>query len=93
MSDVFEKVSDVVTSTANAISDKAREISEVSALRGKIRSRKNLIETEYMEIGRQYYQAHKEEEGNYYADSMTKITKALEEIEKLEDDIQNIKKN
>ncbi|MBR1743809.1 MAG: hypothetical protein IJ733_18480 [Lachnospiraceae bacterium] len=91
MSDIFEKVSDAFTTTANVISDKAREVSELSALRGRVRGQKKIVEEEYMEIGRQYYEAHKEEEGNYYASSMAKITDALKEIERLEEDIKNIK--
>lgn len=91
MSDIFDKVSDAITNTANSISDKAREVSEVTALRGKVRSQNKVVENAYIEIGRQYYEAHKEETGDYYADLMKKITDALEEIKKLEEDIENIK--
>ena len=92
MSDIFDKVSDAITSTANNISDKAREVSEVTALRGKIRSQNKVIENAYIEIGKQYYEAHKEAEGDDYAELIGQITAAHDKIELLEQDIENIRK-
>lgn len=93
MAGFLDKVSDVINNTAAEISDKAKEISEVSSLNGQIRSQEKTIERTYLEIGQSYYEAHKDAESDEYLGLIQKITAAKETVEKLKEDVRNIKNN
>lgn len=91
MAGFFDKVSDVINNTANEITDKAKEISEVSSLNGQIRSQEKLIDATYLEIGKNYYETHKEATEDIYLEQIRKITEAKETAERLRQDVANIK--
>lgn len=91
MANFFDKVSDVINNTANDISDKAKEYSEVSSLKGQIRSQEKIVEATYREIGKSYFDAHKDETDNPFYGQMSKIIDAQNKIASLNDDINNIK--
>ena len=84
MAGLFDKVSDVINNTAYEISDKAKEITEVSAMNGQIRSQEKSIERMYLEIGQSYYENHKDAESVDYIG--LKVT-----VEKQKEDIKTIK--
>lgn len=92
MAGFFDKVSDVINNTANDISDKAKEFSEVSSLNGQIRSQEKLIENTYREIGKSYYEAHVNMTEDAYLEQIQKITEAKKVAEKLREDVANIKR-
>lgn len=91
MADFFDKLSNAINNTANDISDKAKEFSEVSSLNGQIRSQERVIENNYREIGMAYYAAHKDDLSDPYAKQIRKITEASAQAEKLREDVANIK--
>lgn len=91
MAGFFDKLSDTINNTANGISDKAKEFSEVSSLNGQIRSQEKLIENAYHEIGKKYYEAHKDAEEDTFLEQIKQITQAKETAEKLRADVANIK--
>lgn len=91
MAGFFDKVGAAISSTANDLSDKAKEMSEITALKGQIRSQEKLIENMYLEIGRNYYESHKDNMEDEYAAQMQNITTAKQAVERLQDDIDIIK--
>ncbi len=91
MSEFWDKVSDTLNGAATTVTDKAKEVSEVTALKGQVRSQKKKLENAYLEIGGKYYEAHKDDENDIYAEQLRVITDAKKEIEKLEEDIATIK--
>lgn len=91
MAGFFDKVSDVINNTANDISDKAKEISEVSSLNGQIRSQERVIENTYREIGKSYYEAHANATEDVYLEQIQRINEAMQTAEKLRTDVANIK--
>lgn len=93
MAGFLDKVSNVINNTASEISDKAKEISEVSSLNGQIRSQEKIIQKTCLELGQSYYEAHKDDESDHYFGLMQKITEAKETVEKLREDVRNIKDN
>lgn len=92
MAGFFDKVSNVINNTANDISDKAKEFSEVSSLNGQIRSQEKLIENTYREIGKSYYESHINAAEDIYLEQIQKITEAKKIAEKLREDVANIKR-
>ncbi len=93
MASFFDRVSDVLNNTANDISDKAKEISEVSSLKGQVRSQEKFIEKTYSEIGKAYYESHNGDVGDEFYESMQQIAAAQAQVEKLKKDIEIIKAN
>lgn len=91
MAGFFDKLSDTINNTANNISDKAKEFSEVSSLNGQIRSQEKQIENAYIEIGKSYYEAHKDAAEDIYLEQMKKITEAKEVADRLRTDVETIK--
>lgn len=91
MAGFFDKVGAAISSTANDLSDKAKEVSEVTALKGQIRSQDKIVENMYLEIGRNYYESHKDNMEDEYAAQMQNITTAKQTAERLRDDIDIIK--
>ena len=91
MAGFFDKMGAAISSTANDLSDKAKEMSEVTALKGQIRSQDKIVENMYLEIGRNYYDSHKDNMEDEYAAQMQNITTAKQTAERLRDDIDIIK--
>lgn len=92
MAGFFDKMSDALNDAANDITNKAKEFSEVSSLNAQIRSQEKTIESTYREIGKLYYEAHKDSEEDVYSEQIRQITNAMQTAEKLRADVANIKK-
>lgn len=91
MAGFFNKVGAVINNAANDLSDKAKEVSEVTALKGQLRSQEKIIENMYLEIGRGYYEAHQTDAEDPFAAQIQNITTAKQTAERLQDDIDIIK--
>lgn len=91
MAGFFDKLSDALNDAANDISDKAKEYSEVSSIKGQIRSQEKVIQSTFLEIAKSYYDENKDNTEDKYYDSMKKISEAQEIVDKLNQDIANIK--
>ncbi len=91
MAGFFDKLSDVINNTADEITDKAKEISEVSSLNSQIRNHERTIDRCYIEIGKKYYEAHKNDTSDAFLEEIERINKASEEVERLKRDVDNIK--
>ena len=82
MAGFLDKLSDVINNTADEITDKAKEISEVSSLNSQIRNQEKTIERCYNEIGKLYYEAHKDDTSDAFLEQIERITKAKQEVER-----------
>lgn len=91
MAGFFDKLSGALNDAANDISDKAKEYSEVSSIKGQIRSQEKVIQATFLEIAKSYYNENKDNTEDKYYDSMKKITEAQKIVDKLNRDIANIK--
>ncbi len=91
MAGFLDKVSVAINNAANDLTDKAKEVTEVSALKGQLRSQEKIMENMYLEIGKQYYELHKDDEEDTFAAQIQNITTAKQTAERLRDDIDVIK--
>lgn len=89
--DFFEKIGEKIVATGSEISDKAKEMSSVVALKNQIRTEENKIAEIYKRIGEKYFLAHKDDESDIYADDMTSIIVAQEGIKTLNQQIAEVK--
>ncbi len=60
-----------------AVADKAKELSQIASLKAQIASEENVINKNYKELGKAYYEAHKDEEEFAYSEYMTNIRNAF----------------
>lgn len=91
MASFFDKASDVLKNTANEISDKAKEYSEVSSLNVQIRNQEKVIDSAYLEIGKLYFEAHKDALEDPYLEQIMRIKSANDTAESLRKTVAAIK--
>ena len=59
--DFFNKIGETLASAGKDASQKAKDLSGVAKLKLDIRSKKDYVQRMYAEIGRQYYEDHKDD--------------------------------
>lgn len=80
--DFFEKIGDTIVSVGKDVTQKAKDVSGIAKLKLDIKSKEDFIKEQYIELGRAYYESHKEEEVEDQA-RFDQIKEALEEIERM----------
>lgn len=93
MAQFLDKVADAIDTAAKGIGDKAKEVSEVTALKGKYRSQQTICHNAYLAIGKAYYEAHKNDTEDAFLEEIKKIREATDEMERIQQDIDIIKGN
>lgn len=90
MGNIFDRMEDALSDFAGSISSSAKEFTEVSSLKGQIHSQEKLIEKTYLEIGKKYYEAHKNDTADAFLDQIQTIQDAKKKINELRVDIENL---
>lgn len=88
--DFFSKLGDTLSATGKDVSRKAKDLTGLTKLNMDVRSKEEYVLRQYTEIGKQYYDQHKEDAEPQFAE-MTLIKEALEEIEALKKEIAELK--
>lgn len=78
----FEKLGDAITGMGRDVSQKVTDATEIAKLRMDIRSKEESVRKQYLEIGRQYYELHKDDSEPLF-EEVTLIKETLEKIEEL----------
>ena len=89
--DFFDKVGDVITSTGKDVVKKAKDIAEAANLKSQISCPERIIDEAYVEIGKAYYEVHKDEENHLYMEQCATISDAMEKISQLNDELVRLK--
>ncbi len=89
----FEKMSEKITSTSKEVTQKAKDLAEIAKINSSINSEQSKIKGFYYNIGERYYLEHKDCENDEYQELLTAINTCKESIEKLQNQIDEIKKN
>lgn len=89
--DFLNKVGETLTATGKEVAKKTKELAEIAALKAQILAKEEETKKNYMEIGKYVYENNREEAPTEVADRIAKIDALKEEIEKLNDDIKNVK--
>ena len=58
----FDKLSESLVSAGKDVSQKAKDVSEIAKLKLDIKSKEDYVQKQYEELGRSYYEKHKDEE-------------------------------
>lgn len=88
--DFFSKLGDTISATGRDVSKKARDLTGLAKLNMDVRSKEEYVLRQYAEIGKQYFEQHKEDAEPDFAE-IKLIKEALEEIEALKSEIADLK--
>lgn len=86
----FDNLGSKISNVGRQSVDKAKEIRDTSRLSIDIRSEENTVEKLYAEIGKLYYEEHKDDEKPKYG-QILEITAALKKIHDLQNEKMNIR--
>ncbi|WP_192451655.1 zinc-ribbon domain-containing protein [Candidatus Galacturonibacter soehngenii] len=89
--DFFEKLGETISTKSKDVAKKAKEVAEVVSLNAKISTQEDIIKKTYAQIGQKYYEKYKEDSFNEFGAEFDSINHAMEEIKRLQDEIQTIK--
>ena len=89
--DFFDKVGEAITSTSKDVVKKAKDLAETTNLNVQISSQEKIINTAYTEIGKVYYEEHKNEADELYIAQFDTIKEASDKIAQLKADLTKIK--
>ena len=88
--DFFNKIGDTLLSTGKDVTQKAKDLSGIAKLSLDIKMKEEFVEKQYAQIGKKYYETHKEDEVLDY-DEVQVIEEALDTITKMKAQILEIK--
>lgn len=86
----FDKLEKTVTETGQGISRKAKELAELTRLKNLLHTCEEIMNQNYREIGKAYFEAHKEDAENEYAVQMKAILDAQKGAEALREQIAKV---
>ena len=85
----FEHLKQTVVSAGKEVADKAKETSSIAKLKLDIRTKEDFLTKQYAELGKAFYQAHKNEDVAEKAFFPT-IAEAEEEVNRLNDELMDL---
>ena len=86
----FEKLGDTIVNVGKDVTQKAKDVSGIAKLKLDIKSKEDFIKEQYIELGKIYYEMHKDEPTEEQA-HFGQIKEALEEIERMKLQILELK--
>lgn len=89
--DLFEKIGETLVSAGKDAAQKAKDLSGVAKLNLDIKSKEDYVQRQYAELGKIYYEAHKDDAVVEGSEHVELITEALEAIEKMKLEIMELK--
>ncbi|MGI6028231.1 MAG: hypothetical protein ACOX81_02315 [Candidatus Heteroscillospira sp.] len=89
--DSISKAADTTKDLADKASDKAKDVSRIAKLSLEINSEKDVIRKAYSEIGKLYYEMHKDNPEGFFIQLCDEVTLAQENIAAKEAEIAELK--
>lgn len=88
--DFFDKLGESLTAAGKDVSQKAKDMSEIAKLKLDIKSKEDYVEKQFVELGKAYFEKHKEEEGIEEAEQFFLIKEAQEAIDRMRAEVLRI---
>ena len=97
--ELFDKLSETIVSAGKDVGQKAKDVSEIAKLKMDIKSKEDFGEKQYAELGKAYYEKHKDDETEETGENGEKtpeqehfflISEALGEIERMRAEVLKI---
>lgn len=86
----FDKLGETLMTAGRDVSQKAKELSGAAKLNLDIKAKEDFVQKQYAEIGKQYYEAHKDDASTEF-EQFASIREALESIEQMKKDLLELK--
>ena len=84
------KIGETITSKGKEVGVKAKDFAEIASLKSQIRTCENVMKKNYMEIGKRYYELHKDAWEEIYDEECRAIANAQNGIDELDAKIEEI---
>lgn len=88
---IINKIGETITTKGKAVTLKAKDLAEIASLKSQISTCENVMKKNYMEIGKRYYELHKDAWEEIYDEECRAIANAQNGIDELDAKIQEIK--
>lgn len=88
----FDKLGETLVSAGKDVSQMAKDMSGVAKLKLDIKSKEDFVKSQYVELGKEYYNAHKDDMDIPERYRFDQIDEALSEIAQMEIRILELKK-
>lgn len=85
--DFLEQLGKKINDAGDSVRQKTQRLAEINSLNKLVNSNEAALQDMYKEIGRAYYEAHKDDALDVYADKCRVITEAYRNIAQLQDQI------
>ena len=89
----METIADVSVETFKLAEEKAKILAKSAKLNGDITREKTNIRRLYVEIGRMYYEQHKDNPGESFVQNCEEITAAFERVAEKQQELEELKRN
>ena len=86
----FSDLGETLTETGKEVSQKVKGLTGIAKLNLEVKKKEEFIQKQYREIGRQYYELHKDDEDPFLEEIML-IRETMKEIEQLKSEIAELK--
>ncbi len=83
----WENLGGTISAKGKEVADKAKNLTEIASLRGQIVTFENTITKNYKDIGKEYYEKHKDDEDAEFTDNIRAIMNAENTIHELQERI------
>lgn len=87
----WENLGETISVKGKEVAGKAKDMTDIASLKGQVATCQNTISKNYKEIGKAFYEAHKDVETAEYAEQMSAIRDAKQTVDELEKKIRAIK--
>ena len=90
--EMFEKLGETIKQKSKIAADKAKEVAGIAQLKIQISTQEDLIKKNYQEIGKRYFDLYKDMPEDPFMKECDDIKAAQKEIEKLQEQMDLLKK-
>ena len=87
----WEDLNETLSVKGKELADKAKTLTDIASLKGQIVTYENTLLRNYREIGRAYYNSHKNDIAKEFPDEMNAISEAKQKIAELHAKISDLK--
>lgn len=83
----LDDLTESLTNAGKDVTQKAKDVSELARLKLDIKSKEDYVQKQYAQLGRAYFEKHREEEDIEEAEQFFLVKEALEEISRLKEEV------
>lgn len=91
MDEFLDRVSDTVMTAGKVVSDKARNVTDITKAKYELSTKESELKDKYRLIGERFFEEHKDDHDEKYDEVFAEIERLKDEIEEINDKIVGLK--